>query len=112
TISAYISAGVAARRLSHPRWQLTAGIKEREREAELWLKEASGDAGAAKPEVSEFQPGEGEISHHALFALARRWARSGRGKFIDAAVRLLEDLRKEVPHVLEIAEELVLAYLE
>jgi hypothetical protein len=120
---AYISAGVAARQLSRPWKQLEARIREAVSEAEKPLRPKEP---VPEPEVHEpltpgpsFDPeshtltkADCEMSHHARLAFAKVWVRSRNTAYVKAGLRILKQLREEYPHVLEIEEELALAYLE
>jgi tetratricopeptide (TPR) repeat protein len=106
SICAYISAGVAARRLSRPRALFATEVGEMERQAEQTLEQGEG---ALKAHV--LTPGECEMSHHARFAFAQRWARSENVPFMKTVIGLLEQIRDDFPHVLEIEEELALTHL-
>jgi hypothetical protein len=121
--AAYVSAGVSARQLWRPWKQLEALIREAASEAERLL---GATAPAPEPRVHEATPpgptfdparhrlirADCEMSHHARLAFARVWARSCNLPYIEAAVHILQQLREEYPHVLEVEEELALAYLE
>jgi tetratricopeptide (TPR) repeat protein len=52
------------------------------------------------------------MSYHARLAFAKRWVRSKKPPFRDVAIAILDQLRNDYPHVLEIEDELALAYLE
>jgi tetratricopeptide (TPR) repeat protein len=109
-IAAYISAGVAARRLTRPRYELQPEIRNMRSKALQVLE---------KPK-QEIQPADFqlplrpcEMSHHARLGFATVLGRSSeREDARNAAARLLEELREQYPHVLEVEEELVLLYLE
>jgi hypothetical protein len=126
---AYISAAAAARLLSRPCNQLEARIREATAEAERFRKSAdSGPIPESEPgcgvhepkppgptyvpETQTLEKAPCEMSHHARLAFARDWARCRNSHFITAAASILKQLRCEFPHVLEIEEELALAYLE
>lgn len=114
-IGAYVSAGVAARRLSRPWQRLSGQIAEMAGRAQA-LADANDkppsppSGGPAAPAIAE--PAQPEMGYYARFAFASRWVRSAKTPFVQAGADLLEDLRKRYPHVLEIDEELALAYLE
>ena len=135
--AAYISAAAAARLLSRPWNQLEARIREAAAEAERILRAAESDPdpdpeldpdlgpdrdpGVCKPvpplptfdrTTRRLTGAPCEMSHHGRLAFARVWARSCNASFIKDAVSILKQLRVEFPHVLEIEEELALAYLE
>jgi tetratricopeptide (TPR) repeat protein len=100
-MAAYVSAGVAASRLSRPFSQLGAEVKRLEDLAKKAMKKAEPDRRqlAAEPD---------EMSHRPRLAFAKKWARCGNESFRRAAVSILRQLHRAYPHVLEIAEELAL----
>jgi tetratricopeptide (TPR) repeat protein len=53
-----------------------------------------------------------EMSYHARLAFAKKWVDSKDPRYLEGAIRILEQLREDHPHVLEIKDELALAYLE
>jgi hypothetical protein len=103
----YISAGVAARQLGRPTQRLNGRIREKEAEADRLQNEAGFD-----PAAYESVRPRCEMSYHARLAFAKRWVRSKKPPFRDAAIAILDQLRDDYPHVLEIEDELALAYLE
>jgi hypothetical protein len=106
--SAYISSGVAARQLSIPSNGLDDAIRVQEEQARAFIRRGA-----------EFDPGTcdrprlpGEYSYHPRLAFARTWVRCDDRPYRLGAIRILDALRTEYPHVLEIDDELALAYLE
>jgi transcriptional regulator with XRE-family HTH domain/tetratricopeptide (TPR) repeat protein len=107
-MAAYTSAGVAARRLSLPWTVLSRDIVRAESAATAAMAKAAGEAGEAAD-------GDGlgsAMSFAVPLACARKWARSRDEPWVQHAVQVLEQLRQQFPHVLEIDEEMTLACLE
>lgn len=106
-LAAYISAGVAARQLSRSQ-TLGKAIEDSRRDARRKLRNPR--PGADPGDIKERPCGE--LSHHARLALAHEWVSSGNREYAIQAIMILQALRKQYPHILEIEEELALAYLE
>jgi hypothetical protein len=104
-MTAYVSAGVACRRLWRPWSQLDGRIRAAEDEAAGRLL-ANGAADGLRPAAP------GEMSYHERLAFATTWARSGRRPFQQVAADLLQALRGDFPHALEIDEELAFVLME
>jgi hypothetical protein len=118
-MGAYISAGTAAARLSIPWRQLPDQIAQAKREAEAIIKESqSMDAAAIENlamQCGTFHLKGPVISVHPKFLFASLLVRSTSSQHLEskkAAIRLLERLHIEYPHVLAIEQELLLALLE
>jgi hypothetical protein len=107
--AAYVAAGVAARQLSRPTYHLERSIQDKAERAVQYLKVAMPGFRAAGYVL---RPDRAEMSYHARLEFARRWVRSKVADYRDGAIRILETLEREYPHVLEIEDELALAYLE
>jgi tetratricopeptide (TPR) repeat protein len=123
-LGAYVGAGTVARRLSLPWRELDEQIARAREEAETILHQANSpgvpgfapvlaeDAKALTATFSE--PGK-QIGHHARLAFARVWIQADLKRqrpFIEAAVALLDELRKDYRHVLEITEVRLLGQLD
>jgi hypothetical protein len=107
--AAYVSTGVAARQLARPTQKLNA----LNRQAEVKAKEL-----IERPEPN-FTPAsytltrdKCEMSYHARMAFARTCMESKDSAYLPGAIAILKRLRDDFPHVLEIEDELALAYLE
>ncbi|MBI3467529.1 MAG: DUF4071 domain-containing protein [Planctomycetes bacterium] len=107
--AAYISAGVAARQLSRPTQRLNELIREAEVSAKGYIDAPPPDFNLAAFELPKVKC---EMSYHARLAFAKKWIGSSEPTYREAAIRILGKLRQDYPHVLEIDEELALAYLE
>jgi hypothetical protein len=105
----YISAGVAARQLARPNQGLNALIRAAEIEAQE-LKDHPPTG--FDPGVHKLPRAECEMSYHARLGFAKKWVDSKDPRYIEGAIGILKQLREEYPHVLEIEDELALAYLE
>lgn len=105
----YISAGVAARQLSRPTLKLEELIRASEANAEANKNSAPPNT---DPSAYELPKDKCEMSFHARLAFAKKWIGLYEPTWRGAAIRILEKLREDYPHVLEIDEELALAYLE
>ncbi len=107
--AAYISAGVAARQLSIPTYGLDDAIRDQEQQAQTLIKDPPA---VFDPEKHTLNRITCEFSYHPRLAFARKWVRSKDQPYLLGAIHILEALRQEYPHVLEIEDELALAYLE
>jgi hypothetical protein len=105
----YISAGVAARQLARPTQRLNELIREAEAEAQRLI--VSSDPGF-DPTKYQLPRADCEMSYHARLAFAKKWVDSKKPGYIEGAIGILKQLREDYPHVLEIEDELALAYLE
>jgi hypothetical protein len=107
-MAAYISAGVAARLLSRPWNQLDAEIRNAQARAQQKYEK-----GESTLEPDLLTRRNGDMSHHPRLEYARVWCNTGdRNTFVPKAIEILESLKKDHPHVLQIDEELVLQRLE
>lgn len=105
-MTAWISAGVAARQLSRPSGGLGAEIRQMDQEARTHLHNQT------LPDPFPPQKRDCEMGHQQRLAFARVWGREGNSEYIQRAAEVLEGLRDEYPHILEIEEELSLQYIE
>ena len=107
---------MAARRLARPWAEFDAAIADAETRAAALLPDPVTDASTKAQRDALHQCDTAakacEMSHHARLATATKWSRSCNAIYITKAVELLEQLKHDYPHVLEIDEELALAYLE
>ena len=91
-------------------------------EQHAWAKNASEAlkeraAARAKLAIQQGQPGErpdidSAESFHVPFAFAKEFTRSNDAAFISAGIEILSTLSEKFPYVLEIWQELALAFLE
>jgi tetratricopeptide (TPR) repeat protein len=107
--TAYISAGVAARQLSIPTYGLDDSIRDQEQQAKTLVDSKDKDF---DPNAHKLERATDEYCYHPRLSFARKWVRSKERSFKLGAIRILESLRMEYPHVLEIEDELALGYLE
>jgi tetratricopeptide (TPR) repeat protein len=109
-ISAYISAGTAARLLDRPWKQLDGEIRKSASDAAKRLHAQAGQPGLPLERLP------GEMGHHARLAFAHvllSEAKDGPGSpSAQDAKEVLQKLREDYPHVLEVEEELAIAYFE
>jgi hypothetical protein len=107
--AAYISAGVAARQLARPTLHLDGLIRDATVRAKGLIESPPKDF---DPEQHSEPRAECEMSYHVRLAFAKKWIDSNLPPYINGAITILVALRKDYPHVLEIEDELALAYLE
>ncbi len=105
----YISAGVAARQLARPTQKLNEEIRGAEAMAQALI---AAPHDAAERKAFTLAKDRCEMSYHARLAFAKKAIAAKKPEYLAAAVTMLEGLRTEYPHVLEIDDELALAYLE
>jgi hypothetical protein len=107
--AAYVSAGVAARQLARPTQKLNALIRQAEVEAKRLVERPDEGFTLASYERTRDKC---EMSYHERLAFARTWIESRESAYLKPAITILKCLRMDYPHVLEVEDELALAYLE
>jgi hypothetical protein len=107
--AAYLSAGVAARQLARPTQKLDALIRQAEVKAKEMVEHPGQNFAPASYKLTRDKC---EMSYHMRLAFARTWMESKESAYLQGAIAILERLREDYPHVLEIEDELALAHLE
>ena len=101
--AAYATGGVAAARFLWAVNRLHFTEEDGTAQAKSVLEQNHSEAQLMAPD---------HLGHEPRLAFATVFARSANPPFIEASVRLLDELRREFPHVPEVWQELVLALLE
>jgi len=107
--AAYISAGVAARQLARPTNRLNELMREAETKARSLLE---APPPGFDPKAYDLLKDPCEMSYHARLAFAMKWIDPKKPDHLEGAIKILEALRAEYPHAIEIDDALALAYLE
>ena len=120
-LAGYVSAGVAAARVSRVCRELPVQITEARAAATAVLNDPNAvteTVAQLVDRVKQTRPwaDADAIGHHARFTFAKRWVEANvhaQRPFVEAGIMLLEDLRKtRFPHVLELAEAEMVGLLE